>query len=68
MLTICVLVATSIPTQVDFDKGNYSTKGLELHYTVCQGDSKDLALLDNRSFTPKLGKSFLGFKQAYLYA
>ena len=56
------------------DPERYSTEGLELNYTV----SKDMALVDNKItpvpakksedlFTPYLGKSFEGFKEALAF-
>ena len=67
-LTICILVAVSIfnvEPKSDFSFTDYySTKGLELDYTVSLDKSKDLALLEAKKyFSPKLGKSFIGFKE-----
>ncbi len=67
-LTICILVTVSIfnvEPKSDFSFTDYySTKGMELDYTVSLDKSKDLALLETKKyFSPKLGKSFIGFKE-----
>ncbi|MGC1204607.1 MAG: peptidoglycan-binding protein LysM [Flavobacteriaceae bacterium] len=53
------------------DLSKYSTKGLELNYTVSQeqGIQDDvLASNDlNESFSPYLGKTFVGFKEALAF-
>lgn len=67
-LTICILLGVSFSSNETIDLSKYSTKGLELNYTVnldqsIQDDilaSNDL----NETFSPYLGKSFVGFKEA----
>jgi hypothetical protein len=53
------------------DLSKYSTKGLELNYTVSQEPNtheSDLALIEeNRLYSPYLGKSFVGFKEALAF-
>jgi hypothetical protein len=53
------------------DLSKYSTNGLELNYTVSQDQSIDdnaLVLNDvNKPFSPYLGKSFVGFKEALAF-
>lgn len=70
-LTICILVCISFSSNETINFSKYSTKGLELNYTVSekQGIENDvLASNDlNESFTPYLGKSFVGFKEALAF-
>ncbi|MDX1270977.1 peptidoglycan-binding protein LysM [Bizionia paragorgiae] len=67
-ITISALAAFSVSPKIDteIDMSNYSTKGLELDYTVSIPDSTTLAFanIKQKTFSPKLGKSFLGFKEA----
>jgi len=67
-ITISALAAFSISPEIDteFDMTDYSTKGLDLEYTVCISDSVNLAFANTKekTFSPRLGKSFLGFKEA----
>ena len=70
-LTISILLYVSFSSNKTIDSGKYSTAGLVLNYTVSQDTvalSKDVALLDsNKSFSPYLGKSFVGFKEALAF-
>ena len=70
-LTICILLYSSFSTDETIDLGKYSTEGLELNYTVSLDaniNDGDLALNDaNQSFSPYLGKSFVGFKEALAF-
>lgn len=70
-LTICILLYVSLSSNKAVDLGKYSTKGLVLNYTVSQGDSikiDDSSLESaNKSFSPFLGKSFVGFKEALAF-
>lgn len=70
-LTICILLYTSFSTNETIDLSKYSTKGLVLNYTVSPDANinKDvLASNDlNKSFSPYLGKSFVGFKEAIAF-
>lgn len=67
-LTICILIGISFSTDETIDLSKYSTAGLKLDYTVSPDDSianDDLASNDlNQTFSPYLGKSFVGFKEA----
>lgn len=64
-LIIYVLIAVSLSTSEPIDMSDYSTQGLDLEYTVNLDNSNDVAFLqENTSFTPELGNSFLGFKEA----
>lgn len=69
--TICILLYTSFSTNETIDLSKYSTKGLVLNYTVSPDANinKDvLASNDlNKSFSPYLGKSFVGFKEAIAF-
>ena len=70
-LTICVLLYVSLSSKDTIDLSKYSTKGLELNYTVSPEPNtheSDLALNEgNRLFSPYLGKSFVGFKEALAF-
>jgi hypothetical protein len=70
-LTICILLFVSFSSNETVDLSKYSTNGLELNYTVSQDQSIDdnaLVLNDvNKPFSPYLGKSFVGFKEALAF-
>ncbi len=70
-LTICFLLYVSFSSNETIDLSKYSTKGLELNYTVSLDDDLDDNLLAsnnaNTSFSPYLGKSFVGFKEALAF-
>jgi len=58
-------LASSVPTLSNSLKKDYSTKGLTLDFNLKAPTAKDLAMLGNENdFTPQLGKSFIGFKEA----
>ncbi|MBD0832611.1 peptidoglycan-binding protein LysM [Aestuariibaculum sediminum] len=67
-VTICILAYVSLSANETVDLGKYSTAGLELNYTVSQDENiKDNVLASNdvnKTFSPFLGKSFVGFKEA----
>ncbi|GAA3625401.1 peptidoglycan-binding protein LysM [Flavivirga jejuensis] len=69
-LTICFIlydVSFSSNETVNLSK-EHSTEGLDLNYTVLDDTSKDSNLLaSNELFTPYLGKSFVGFKEALAF-
>ena len=72
ILTICVSVCFNrlSPKTENIDLSKYSTKGLELNYTVTneeQVKSGFLASNDLETFSPYLGKSFVGFKEALAF-
>ncbi|MFB9057903.1 peptidoglycan-binding protein LysM [Mariniflexile ostreae] len=70
-LTICILLFVSLSNDKAFDISKYSTKGLVLNYTVNQGDSATFGNLssekESKLFSPHLGKSFVGFKEALAF-
>jgi len=70
-LTISLLLFVSLSSDKAIYSSEYSTEGLMLNYTVGQDseiDNRDLALVDaNTSFSPFLGKSFVGFKEALAF-
>jgi len=65
-LAICIVLALALYPNTKVDLSKYSTDGLELNYTV----SKDLAENSpetEENFTPFLGKSYVGFKEALAF-
>lgn len=70
-LTICILMYISFSSNETIDLSKYSTKGLELNYTVSQEQGiQDDVLASNdlyQSFSPYLGKTFVGFKEALAF-
>ncbi len=70
-LTICILLYSSFSSDETINLGKYSTKGLVLNYTVSLDTNINdgvLASSDvNKSFSPYLGKSFVGFKEALAF-
>tara|TARA_R110002050_G_scaffold74772_5_gene160206 strand:+ start:21699 stop:22358 length:660 start_codon:yes stop_codon:yes gene_type:complete len=70
-LTICILLFVSFSSNETIDLSNYSTKGLELNYTVSQDEGINNNVLASndveQSFSPYLGKSFVGFKEALAF-
>jgi len=70
-LTICILMYTAFSSDEAIDLSKYSTEGLVLNYTV----SLDANITDDvlastntdKSFSPYLGKSFVGFKEALAF-
>ncbi|WP_303318963.1 peptidoglycan-binding protein LysM [Flavivirga abyssicola] len=67
-LTICFILSVSFSSDEAVDLSKYSTKGLDLNYTVRDNTNEDFSLLaSNESFSPYLGKSFVGFKEALAF-
>ena len=71
-LTISALLYVSFQSNETIDLSKYSTKGLDLNYTVSlESDNNDFASDVNNSadyvFSPYLGKSFVGFKEALAF-
>jgi hypothetical protein len=70
-LTICILLYVSLSSNEAIDTSKYSTKGLVLNYTVSQDETTSFSELSsesvNESFSPYLGKSFVGFKEALAF-
>ncbi|MDO5977274.1 peptidoglycan-binding protein LysM [Flavivirga spongiicola] len=64
-LTICIILSVSFSSDETIDLSRYSTKGLDLNYTVRVDESNLLAA--NEPFSPYLGKSFVGFKEALAF-
>ena len=67
-LTILTLLYISFQSNETIDLSKYSTEGLDLNYTV----SIDAGEVNNTfdsddSFSPYLGKSFVGFKEALAF-
>tara|TARA_R110002111_G_scaffold251702_1_gene316203 strand:+ start:6670 stop:7326 length:657 start_codon:yes stop_codon:yes gene_type:complete len=66
---ICFLIALALYPDSTLNPDHYSTKGLELNYNI----SEDLAMATkdhtakSNIFTPHLGKSFEGFKEALAF-
>ncbi|MCB4797464.1 lysozyme family protein [Neotamlana laminarinivorans] len=70
VLTICTLVSLGFQSNETPDLSKHSTKGLSLNYTV--EDNTDVLALatteqENYEFSPYLGKSFVGFKEALAF-
>ncbi|WP_299890508.1 peptidoglycan-binding protein LysM [uncultured Lacinutrix sp.] len=66
-LTICILVFVSLSTKKTENSyaflSEYSTEGLDLDYSV-SNDNNDFTFEKTENmFTPKLGKTFTGFKE-----
>ena len=70
-LTILALLYVSFQSNETIDLSKYSTEGLNLNYTVSiDAIEVDNTLLSNdldESFSPYLGKSFVGFKEALAF-
>ncbi len=67
--SICVVIALALYPDSNLNPDTYSTEGLELNYNT----SKEIALVSSEitikpnMFTPFLGKSFEGFKEALAF-
>ncbi|WP_067146540.1 peptidoglycan-binding protein LysM [Pseudotamlana agarivorans] len=69
-LTISTLAYFSFQSNETFDSGKYSTEGLDLDYTVSLDvidESTAPQKYNEETFTPYLGKSFVGFKEALAF-
>ncbi|MDB0040892.1 peptidoglycan-binding protein LysM, partial [Algibacter sp.] len=70
-LTILALVYVSFQSNETIDLSKYSTEGLDLNYTVSiDAIEVNNSLVSNDSdniFSPYLGKSFVGFKEALAF-
>ena len=70
-LTILTLLYVSFQSNETIDYSKYSTEGLDLNYTVSIdpiNDDSQSALKDSDfEFSPYLGKSFVGFKEALAF-
>ena len=70
-LTISTLLYFSFSSNEELDLSKYSTAGLDLNYTVSMDaeENDNLLALNNSDFTysPYLGKSFVGFKEALAF-
>ena len=65
---ICLLIALALYPDSNLDSKLYSTEGLDLNYNI----SAELAMAEDHKtnatiFTPHLGKSFEGFKEALAF-
>lgn len=64
---VCVCIALAMYPNYQFNPEDYSTEGLNLDSNISQ---KDLAIVVDKktpNFTPELGKSFQGFKEALAF-
>ncbi|MUU76828.1 peptidoglycan-binding protein LysM [Winogradskyella endarachnes] len=67
--TVCLLLALALYPDTSLNPDTYSTEGLELNYNF----SEDLAMVEiqdeskSNTFSPHLGKSFEGFKEAIAF-
>lgn len=69
-LTILALLYVSFQSNETVDLSKYSTEGLDLNYTVINAtvNDKHSGLNDSDfEFSPYLGKSFVGFKEALAF-
>ncbi|MFV0564546.1 MAG: peptidoglycan-binding protein LysM [Flavobacteriaceae bacterium] len=70
-LAVSAIVFVLFSSNETVNLGKYSTDGLDLHYTVSQDEgTKDGAVASNdvnKTFSPYLGKSFVGFKEAVAF-
>lgn len=68
-LTICILLHISFQSNETIDLIKYSTEGLNLNYTVSDTDDELLVIKStpDNEFSPYLGKSFVGFKEALAF-
>ncbi|WP_242205075.1 peptidoglycan-binding protein LysM [Aestuariivivens insulae] len=70
-LTISILLYASFSANETIDLSEYSTKGLELNYSVGldEGIASNIDVSNERTqtFSPYLGKSFVGFKEALAF-
>lgn len=70
-VTIILLLVVSFSSNENVDLGKYSTEGLVLNYTVSLDEGiKDNTLTSkegNDTFSPYLGKSFVGFREALAF-
>lgn len=69
-LTISTLLYFSFKPNETFDSSKYSTEGLDLDYTVSLDvidESTAPQKYNEEIFTPYLGKSFVGFKEALAF-
>ncbi|WP_223551785.1 peptidoglycan-binding protein LysM [Aestuariivivens sp. NBU2969] len=70
-LTISVLLYASFSSNETIDLSEYSTEGLELNYSVGLDEdiagNIDVSKESAQTFSPYLGKSFVGFKEALAF-
>ncbi len=70
-LVLAAVLFVLLSSNETIELGKYSTEGLDLHYTVSQDEGINddvLASNDvNKTFSPYLGKSFVGFKEALAF-
>lgn len=70
-LTISVLLYASFSANETIDLSEYSTEGLELNYSVDLDEgiagNIDVSNESTQIFSPYLGKSFVGFKEALAF-
>lgn len=70
-LTISILLYASFSVSETIDLSEYSTEGLELNYSVGLDEdiagNIDVSKENSQTFSPYLGKSFVGFKEALAF-
>lgn len=70
-LTISILLYASFSANETIDLSEYSTEGLELNYSVGLDEdiagNIDVSKESAQTFSPYLGKSFVGFKEALAF-
>jgi len=66
-LTILSLLYVSFQSNETIDLSSYSTKGLNLNYTVKADAHISASEETDFEFSPYLGKSFVGFKEALAF-
>lgn len=67
---ICLLMALALYPDSTLNPDTYSTEGLTLDYNLSEEltmISQDYSVKNNSRFTPHLGKSFEGFKEALAF-
>lgn len=65
--SICFVIALALYPDTSLNPDNYSTKGLKLNYNISKEDIADnsySAKSKENLYSPQLGKSFEGFKEA----
>jgi hypothetical protein len=67
--TICLLIALALYPDSSHNLDKYSTEGLELNYNISEdlAMAAELKIIEKNMFTPHLGKSFEGFKEALAF-
>jgi len=64
---ICFAVALAMYPSYQFNPDDYTTDGLDLDYTISSRDLASADVQDTPDYTPELGNSFHGFKEALAF-